>query len=95
MTEKKPYGIDEWVSHPDVHISITKNPQEAHEDAKLRRFKDKCLFLAALVAVAIVFGICICFLTFRPESPHVGTTLNGTIGLAMGLIGYYVRGKTH
>lgn len=53
MSENKQYGLDEWVHHPDVRITINKYPQETQEDAKLRRFKEKWLFIATLIALVI------------------------------------------
>ncbi len=93
MSENRPYGFDEWIHRPDVHITINKNPQESLEDARLRRFKEKWLFVATLVALAVVFGVCISFLALKPDSSYTGIALNGVIGLAMALAGYYVRGK--
>ena len=72
----------------------SKMPSEDPADAKLRRFKDRWLFVATLIALAMVFGVCIGFLTLKPDSAYTGIALNGVIGLAMALAGYYVRGKT-
>ncbi len=94
MNENIQYGLDDWLLHPDVRIAINKNPQEAQEDAKLRRFKEKWLFVATLIALASVFAICIAFLALKPDSTYAGIALNGVIGLAMALAGYYVRGRT-
>lgn len=81
----------------EKHFDLTIAPKKSEEpeDAKLRRFKDKCLFIATLWAFAIMFGLCIIFLSLNPNSPHAGTALNGVIGLTLALAGYYVRGKTH
>jgi hypothetical protein len=73
----------------------SKKPAEDLEDAKLRRFKDRWLFITTLIALAIVFAVCINFLVIKPDSPYTGIALNGVIGLAMGLAGFYVRGRTH
>lgn len=77
--------------HFDLHIS--SRGKETLEDAKLRRFKDKWLFIATLLAIACVFVICIVFFLLVKNSPHTGIALNGVIGLGMALSGYYVRGK--
>ncbi len=80
------------------HMDLTaqsKKPTEDPEDGRLRRFKEKWLFIATLIAIAIVFGVCIGFLALKQDSPYTGIALNGVIGLAMALVGYYVRGKTH
>lgn len=78
------------------HVNLkfeSKKPAEDPEDAKLRRFKERWLFVATLVALAIVFSTCIAFPTLKPDSVYTGIALNGVIGLAMALAGYYVRGK--
>lgn len=93
MNENKPYGLNDWINHPDVHITINKNSQEPQEDANLRRFKDKWLFIATLISFAIMFCICIGFLILEPNSSYIGIVLNGIIGLTLALAGYYVRGK--
>jgi hypothetical protein len=82
------------LSHLDIKAE-SKKPSEDPHDAKLRRFKDKWLFIATLIAIAIVFGTCIGFLLLKQDSPYTGIALNGVIGLAMALAGYYVRGKTN
>ena len=92
MSKNKSYGFSDWISHPDLHISISKYPQESTEDATLRRFKDKNLFIASLIALALVFIICIVFLIFNKNSVYEGIALNGVIGLALALVGYYARG---
>lgn len=69
----------------------SKQPAEDTYDASLRRFKEKWLFIATLIAVAIVFGVCI-FVVLKAESVYTGIALNGIIGLTMALAGYYVRG---
>ncbi len=73
----------------------SKVPAEDPEDGKLRRFKDKWLFIATLLALAMVFSVCISFLIFKSDTVYTGIALNGVIGLAMALAGYYVRGKTN
>jgi hypothetical protein len=67
---------------------------EAHEDARLRRFKDKWLFIMTLIALGLMFFTCIAFLLLKNDSSYTGTALNGIIGLTIALCGYYVRGKT-
>ncbi|GEM_PF-6444962 len=70
MNENKQYGLDDWIHHPDVYITINKNPQETQEDAKLRRFKERWLLIATLIALAVMFGVCIGFLILKPESSY-------------------------
>ena len=76
-------------------VQIKSRGKEEPEDAHLRRFKDKWLFISTLTAIAMVFAICIFFLLLKQDSPYAGIALNGVIGLAMALAGYYVRGKTN
>lgn len=85
--------ISKILSHIDLKAESKKI--EDHEDAKLRRFKKKWLFISTLIALVIVFGICIIFLILKPDSPYMGIALNGVIGLTMALAAYYVRGITH
>ena len=82
------------LQHVDIKAE-SKRPIESTEDAKLRRFKEKWLFIATLIAMAIVFGACVGFLILKPESTYTGIALNGVIGLTLALTGYYVRGRTH
>jgi len=83
-------NLEELAAHLDVHIK-SKN-QEEPEDAKLRRFKDRWLFVATLTAIAMVFIVCIVLIMLK--SNFAGIALNGIIGLTMALAGYYVRGKS-
>ena len=76
-------------------LQIRSRGREEPEDAHLRRFKDRWLFIATLIAITTVFGICISFLLLKQDSPYTGIALNGVIGLTMALAGYYVRGKTY
>jgi len=70
----------------------SKRPTEDIQDADLRRFKDKWLFVVTLVAIALVFSVCTGFIIVNPNSSHAGIALNGIIGLTMALAGYYIRG---
>lgn len=76
-------------------VQIKSRGKEEPEDAHLRRFKDKWLFIATLIAIAIAFVTCIGFLLLKQGSPYAGIALNGVIGLAMALAGYYVRGRAY
>lgn len=86
-------NLDDLAKHFNVTIG-TKKPEDP-KDAELRRFKDKNLFLATLIAFAIMYIVCIAFMVTQPTSPYIGTALNGVIGLTLALAGYYVRGRTH
>lgn len=74
-------------------VQIKSRGKEEPQDAHLRRFKDKWLFIATLIAITIVFCICIGVLIFKQDSPSTAIALNGVIGLTLALAGYYVRGK--
>lgn len=84
-------NLEELAAHLDIHIK-SKNKEEL-EDAKLRRFKDKWLFIATIIAIAVVFIVCLSLMILKPDSS--GIALNGIIGLTMALAGYYVRGKSN
>lgn len=66
----------------------TENPH----DAELRRWKEKWLFLSALVTFFLVLLTGIGFIITQVTSPSVGTVFNGIFGLAMILAGY-IGGK--
>ncbi len=68
---------------------ITEDPN----DANLRRFKDKWLFIITLMLILLSFIGWILFITLRPDSPQLSIVLNAGFGLLMALVGYYVRGK--
>lgn len=93
MINIKDYGLNHWINHPDVTISINKNQQESDEDGDLRRTKELWLFIISISVFCIVLLFCIGFIIFNPNSSYTGIALNGIIGLSLGLIGYYVRGK--
>jgi len=78
-----------------AHIDITASPKrvEDPEDAKLRRFKDKGLFLATMSAVAILFSVSIWVVIFQNDSPKGTLAMNSLVALTTALIAYYVRGK--
>jgi hypothetical protein len=80
------------LQHMDLKAESKKSP-ESPEDAQLRRFKEKWLFIITLLAITTVFVVCINYLILKQESPYTGIALNGVIGLAMALAGYYVRGR--
>lgn len=96
MSEKN-FNLSDWVNHPDILVTITKSPQEKAEDAKLRRFKDKWLFIVTQLMIIAVFIVCavFTFLSFRTNSPYTGIALNGVIGIGLAIAGYYVRGRTN
>jgi hypothetical protein len=85
------YSLNEWVNHPDTHVQISKIPQENLDDAKLRRFKEKILFIAGLNTICCVFLISIWFIF---KDPHNTVAMNSAFGIATGFAGYIMRGKT-
>ena len=74
----------------DFHAKSKNN--ESEDDAKLRRFKEKWLFISTLISIAIMYICCIYFILFS-QNPDIA--LNGIMGLTMALVGYYVRGKIY
>lgn len=95
IKEEERFSLYDWVSHPDLVVSIKKSPQEKMEDAVLRRFKEKWLFILTIFIIIGMFFICgfFVFLSYKDNSPYTGIALNGVIGIALALAGYYVRGK--
>ena len=88
-------NIDDFamlLQHVDIRAE-SKRPSETTEDAIVRRFKDKWLFIVTMLAIVTVFAVCINFIVVKQESAYTGIALNGVIGLAMALAGYYVRGR--
>ena len=86
-------NLDDLAKH--FNISMDSKKPEDPKDSDLRRFKDRYLFIATLVAFAVMFTVCVAVMILQADSPYAGTALNGVIGLTMALAGYYVRGKTH
>lgn len=74
-------------------FTLQNKKSESDEDAKLRRFKDKCLFIATLIAIATLFSVCIWVIIFAEDSPKSTLAMNGLIALTTALAAYYVRGK--
>lgn len=72
-----------------AHTKIIENI----EDANLRRFKDKWLFITTIILILFSFICWILFVVLRPDSPHINIVLNSGFGLVMALCGYYVKGK--
>lgn len=86
-------NLDDLAKHFNVTID-SKKPEDP-KDAELRRFKDRLLFIATMIAFAIMYSVCIFLIVLQPNTSYIGTALNGVIGLTLALAGYYVRGKTH
>ena len=72
-------------------VKIESIDDEHEDDATLRRKKDWYLFLAVLLILFIVFGVCIAIIFLK--SSLASTALNGIIGLSSALVGYYAGGK--
>jgi hypothetical protein len=85
------FNLEEIATHLDVNIKSKQ--KEDPDDASLRRFKEKWLFITTIVAIAITYFVGFFFLIIKPVSSYSGIALNGIIGLTMALAGYYVRGK--
>ncbi len=86
--------LNTFANAQNLRVKIETIEEEQPEDAKLRRWKDKCLFIVTLTSISIVFLICIGLLIFNQNSPYAGIALNAVIALTTALAGYYVRGKT-
>lgn len=73
-------------------IKIESVDDEHEDDASLRRKKEWYLFLTMIITLAVVFCVCI-IIIFDSKLALASTALNGMIGLAFALAGYYVGGK--
>lgn len=80
--------------HTDITIQSKRIPEEP-EDANLRRFKDKWLFITTLILIILSGYTCILFIIMNHWNSSSGIALNGIIGLTMALGGYYVRGRNN
>lgn len=76
-----------------IDVKAQSKSTEDPNDANLRRFKDKWLFIVTLILILFSFIGWGFFIALRPDSPQLGIVLNGGFGLVMALAGYYVRGK--
>lgn len=83
--------LEKLFSH--IEIQAVSKKVENHEDACLRRFREKWLFIATLLALGVVFLIGLYCAIFDRNSPQSPIAINGMIALATGLAGYFVRGK--
>lgn len=89
-TQDIKFKLDEWTEHPHVQFTITKYPPEAHEDARLRRFKDKYIFMTGLALICGFFLICTFFIFKNPQNP---LAMNSAFAIISGFAGYILRGK--
>jgi hypothetical protein len=80
--------ITKIIEHTRFNVQSKSN--ESEDDAKLRRFREKWLFISTLISIGIMYLCCSYFILF---SSYPEIALNGIMGLTMALIGYYVRGK--
>ncbi|MGC1181379.1 hypothetical protein [Legionella sp.] len=86
-------ALDAFAETKNLRIKIESIHDEQQDDALLRRFKDKWLFLVTLFLILGAFIGLVSFVVFRPDSPQAGIAINSGMGLVMALAGYYVRGK--
>lgn len=93
MSNANNIDLNNLVTSGGYKVKIESIEEEHQDDAKIRRRKDWCLFLATLFFMFVLYSSCIGFIFFKPSSPHAGTALNGIIGLTIALAGYYVGGK--
>lgn len=88
-------ALDAFAETKNLRIKIESIHDEHQEDALLRRFKDKWLFLVTLILILSAFIGLVLFVIFHPDSPQAGIAINSGMGLVMALAGYYVRGKNN
>lgn len=75
-------------------VKIETKAEECLEDASLRRFKDKVLFLTTIGGLGCMYIACAYVLFTNSGTPMATIALNGVIALTSALAGYYVRGKS-
>lgn len=90
-------NIDFNEIHEHYDLLLSSRKKEDENDAKLRRFKDRYLFLATVILLCLGFSVCalIALLTFKNNPQLSSTALNGVIGIGLGMAGYYVKGKNN
>lgn len=84
-------GLIELLKEQDLEFSMKKLSPEKNEDAALRRFKDKLLFIATLLIIVSVMLFSMGYVILKPDSTTVGLAFNGLFGLTMLLAGYSVK----
>lgn len=88
-------ALDAFAETGNFRIKIESIHNEHQEDALLRRFKDKWLFLVTLFIILVAFIGLVLFIAFQHDSPQIGIAISSGMGLVMALAGYYVRGKNN
>lgn len=88
-------ALDAFAETGNLRIKIESILDEHQDDALLRRFKDKWLFLVTLFLILGAFIGLVLFIAFHSDSPQVGIAMSSGMGLVMALAGYYVRGKNN
>jgi len=76
-----------------IEVKAQTRIAENEDDAKLRRFKDKWMFMVTLIVIVVSLAAWILFIALHPDSPHLPIVFNAAFGLVMGLCGYYVKEK--
>jgi hypothetical protein len=84
--------VESWFSHENTSIIIKKEIAESSEDANLRRFKDKALFLLSIALVFLAFVYSLIRLISNPADTWAMALLPAII---TGLLGYLTGKKTH
>lgn len=85
--------LDSLSDKGNYRVLIESIHPENDEDASLRRFKDKWLFLITALCVPIFLGFCGLVYFIDTNQEHAALALNAMTGVIMALVGYYVRGK--
>ena len=76
-----------------INVTAQSKSTEDPDDACLRRFKEKWLFVATLIFIGFAFVVCVLVIFYKKDGAYTGVALNGVIGLASALAGYYARGN--
>ena len=88
-------ALDAFAETKNLRIKIESIHDEHQDDALLRRFKDKWLFLITLFLILGAFIGLVLFVILRPDSPQIGMVISSGMSLVMALAGYYVGGKNN
>jgi uncharacterized protein (DUF983 family) len=79
-------------SPPHGHsLSLKVEADETEGDAKVRRVKDLALFFSALIAVAIVLGLCLWVAIASPSADDKRWSTSILTAIVGGLVGYLVK----
>lgn len=86
-------NLNSLISQQKYQIKINSENFEDPNDADLRRFKDKWLFIVTMILIMFSFIGWFMFIALNPDSRYLGNVINAGFGLLMALVGYYVGTK--